>query len=282
MFSARVFKPSTSVMVALLAVGVPRPLQSVEPVDRLTVEPGAVVRWHGTGSRTCSLGGDEWPAIDDTCWYPIDILAVEGPLVLRRTRGGATELTTVRVGAYPYPEQRLTVDREMVHPPEAQLERIRLEGQRVGALWHRPGPPRFTLPLSPPLMPLPEARSFGSRRILNDQPRSPHSGVDFSSATGTPVFAAGDGLVVLADEHYFAGKSIYLDHGDQLVSMYFHLSEILVSEGDVVVSGTAIGAVGATGRATGSHLHFGIRWHGARIDPRVVLGPSSRITTIGE
>jgi murein DD-endopeptidase MepM/ murein hydrolase activator NlpD len=131
-------------------------------------------------------------------------------------------------------------------------------------------------------VPLPEARSFGSRRILNDEPRSPHSGVDFSGATGTPVFAVADGLVVLADEHYFAGKSIYIDHGDQLVSMYFHLSEISVSEGDAVLSGTSIGAVGATGRVTGTHLHFGLRWHGSRIDPRVLLGPSSKITTIGE
>jgi murein DD-endopeptidase MepM/ murein hydrolase activator NlpD len=282
MFSARVSGPTTSVLVALLTAVVPRSLSAAEPVGQLTVHPGGVVRWHGSGSWTCGLDGEEWPAIDDTCWYPIDILADEGPLTLRRTRGDATERTTVHVGPYPYPEQMLTVDPEMVRPPETQLERIRLETERVGALWNRPGPARFTLPLAPPLRPLPEARSFGSRRILNDEPRSPHSGVDFSGATGTPVFAVADGLVVLADEHYFAGKSIYIDHGDQLVSMYFHLSEISVSEGDAVLSGTSIGAVGATGRVTGTHLHFGLRWHGSRIDPRVLLGPSSKITTIGE
>jgi murein DD-endopeptidase MepM/ murein hydrolase activator NlpD len=280
MLSAGVFKPTTSVLVALFTAFVPRSLPAAEPVDRPTVDPGGVVRWQGGGSQTCGLGGEEWSAIDDLCWYPIDILADEGPLTLHRTRGGATEQTTVLVGPYPYPEQTRTVDPEMVHPPEAELERIRAEAQRVGSLWHRPGPPKFDLPLAPPLRPLPEARSFGSRRILNDEPRSPHSGVDFSVATGTPVFAVADGLVVLAAEHYFAGKSVYIDHGDQLVSMYFHLSEISVSEGDAVLSGTSIGAVGATGRVTGAHLHFGVRWHGARIDPRLLLGPPSAISTI--
>jgi hypothetical protein len=275
-------RPAFLALFVLLAVAISRPLLSAEPVDPLAVDPGTLVRWPGHGSHSCFIGEDEWPAIDDTCWYPIDILTADGPLVLGRIRDGATEHTTVHVAPYPYPEQRLTVDPEMVHPPDDQLERIRMEAERVAALWHRPGPPRFTLPLTPPLRPLPDGRSFGSRRVLNDEPRSPHSGVDFSCVTGTPVFGVADGIVVLADEHYFAGKSIYVDHGDQLVSMYFHLSEISVAEGDAVTAGDTIGAVGATGRATGAHLHFGIRWHGARIDPRVLLGSPSKITTIGE
>jgi murein DD-endopeptidase MepM/ murein hydrolase activator NlpD len=199
---------------------------------------------------------------------------------VRRTRAGAVEQATVRVRAYPYPEQRLTVEREMVHPPEEQVERIRLEAQRIAALWQQPGRPKFSLPLDPPLRPLPEARGFGARRILNNEPRSPHSGVDYASPTGTPVLAVADGIVVLAEEHYFAGKSIYIDHGDELLSMYFHLSETWVAAGDAVIAGDTIGAVGATGRVTGAHLHFGIRWHGARIDPRTLLGSPSEITTI--
>ncbi len=270
------------VLVGLLVIGAARSLASVETADRTTVDPGSIVRWHGSGTQTCALGDEQWTAVDDTCWYPIDLLTAEGPLTLRRTRAGSIERTTVVVRPYPYPVQRLTVGREMVHPPEDQLERIDLEAQRVEALWRLSGGPKFTFPLAPPLKQPPEARSFGSRRILNDEPRSPHSGVDFSCAAGTPVFAVADGVVVLADEHYFAGKCVYIDHGDQLVSMYFHLSKISVSEGDAVIAGDPVGAVGASGRVTGAHLHFGLRWHGARIDPRVLLGPRSDIATIGD
>ena len=267
-------------LVALLAIGFSRPLHPVETFGQPAVDPGGIVRWHGDGTATCSLGGNTWPAIDGTCWYPIDISTAEGPLIVRRTRNGTREQTTVHIAPYPYPEQRLTVDREMVHPPEDQLERIQREAERVATLWHRARPPECDLPLAPPLTPLPEARSFGSRRILNDEPRNPHSGVDFSCATGTPVLAVADGTVAIAEEHYFAGKSVYIDHGDELITMYFHLSEISVSEGDSIVAGQTIGAVGATGRVTGAHLHFGIRWHGARIDPRLLLGSSPAITTI--
>lgn len=268
------------VPIALFVLGAARSLSSVETVDLTVVDPGSIVRWRGSGSQSCSLGDEEWTATDDTCWYPIDLLTGEGPLVLSRTINGATERTTVYVSPYPYPVQKLTVDQQMVHPPEDQLERIELEAERVTELWRLSSPSKFTLPLAPPLRHLPKARSFGSRRILNDEPRSPHSGVDFTCAAGTPVFAVADGTVALADEHYFSGKSVYIDHGDELVSMYFHLSEISVSDGDVVTSGETIGTVGATGRATGAHLHFGVRWHGARIDPLVLMGPPSEIATI--
>ncbi len=90
--------------------------------------------------------------------------------------------------------------------------------------------------------------------------------------TGTPVLAVADGRVVLAEEHYFAGKSVYVDHGGGLLSMSFHLSEILVEEGSEVKRGQPLGEVGATGRVTGPHLHFGLRWHGARVDPERLIG----------
>jgi murein DD-endopeptidase MepM/ murein hydrolase activator NlpD len=128
--------------------------------------------------------------------------------------------------------------------------------------------------------PMPEARSFGSRRVFNDQPRGEHSGIDLSAATGTPVLAVGDGTVVLAADHFFSGRSVFIDHGDGLVSMYFHLDTIGVDTGDEIARGERLGTVGATGRVTGPHLHFGLRWRGARIDPMELIRPLDRVPAV--
>ena len=106
-------------------------------------------------------------------------------------------------------------------------------------------------------------------------PRSPHTGADYAANQGTPVLAAEAGTVRLAEEHFFSGNSIFIDHGDGLVSMYFHMHELFVSPGDRVTRGAVIGTVGSTGRSTGPHLHFGLRWRGARIDPRPLFEGSA-------
>lgn len=108
---------------------------------------------------------------------------------------------------------------------------------------------------------------FGRRSIINDQPRSPHSGVDFKAGRGTPVRAMNHGTVVLTEDRFFAGRSVVLDHGGGVLSMYFHLEKILVQNDQFVEKGQVVGLVGATGRATGPHLHLGIRINGARVDP---------------
>jgi murein DD-endopeptidase MepM/ murein hydrolase activator NlpD len=202
----------------------------------------------------------------------VDLLKGEGTLDLHRTRGGQRESVSIRVGAYPYPVQTLTLPREKVDLSPEDLARVRRESREIGRLWARTGERRFTLPLHPPLDPLPEGGRFGSRRVINGQPRSPHSGADYSAKAGEPILAVADGEVALADEHFFAGNSVFVDHGDGLISMYFHMSRILVQEGEIVRRGQVIGEVGATGRVTGPHLHFGLRWHGARIDPALLLG----------
>jgi murein DD-endopeptidase MepM/ murein hydrolase activator NlpD len=201
-------------------------------------------------------------------------------LRVERTRKGTTEYASVTVSDYPYPTQRLSVPQKMVDPPEDQLDRIRRENRRVRGLWYLGGPPAYQLPLHPPLDPLPNARSFGSRRVFNGQPGNPHSGADFSADTGTPVLAAAGGVVTIAEDHYFAGNSVFIDHGDDLITMYFHLDRIDVEEGQTVLRGEAIGTVGATGRVTGPHLHFGIRWHGARVDPSVLFEKPDSIPVI--
>jgi hypothetical protein len=247
----------------------------------IEVAPGAVVRWEGEGTERCGMGGNEWPALGGTCYFPIDLGEPQGPLRLSRWRSGARQQAQVRVGPYPYETQEIRLeDDRQVHLSAADLARHERERAQVAAIWDRRGPARFTLPLGLPLAELPAAGRFGARRIFNGEPRSPHTGADYTARAGTRVLAAADGVVALAGEHFFAGKSVYLDHGDGLFSMYFHLSRIDVEAGDEVRRGAAIGAVGATGRATGPHLHFGLRWRGARVDPAPLFGDPRRLLAV--
>jgi murein DD-endopeptidase MepM/ murein hydrolase activator NlpD len=112
---------------------------------------------------------------------------------------------------------------------------------------------------------------FGSVRILNGKPRNPHSGEDISAPMGTDVVATNDGVVRLTVDHIFSGRGVFVDHGLGFYSMYFHLSDILVKDGDLVKAGQIIGKVGATGRATGPHLHWGVKLNGARVNPYALL-----------
>lgn len=248
----------------------------------LEVVPGGIVRWSGDGISACEMDGESWPPYGGACWFPVDLMRPPGDIELARRRKGTLERATVALGDYPYPTQRLEVAPEMVSPPAHQLERIRHESERVAGLWDLGGPPRFELPLARPLEPQPEPKSFGARRIFNGEPRDPHTGIDLRASTGTPVFAAAGGRVAVAAEHYFAGRCVFLDHGGDLVTMYFHLDQLEVAEGDVVERGQRIGTVGSTGRVTGPHLHFGVRWHGARIDPVTLLGDPAGVADLAD
>lgn len=112
---------------------------------------------------------------------------------------------------------------------------------------------------------------FGSVRIMNGQARNPHNGEDIGAPMGTDVLATNNGVVRLTVDHIFSGKGVYLDHGLGFYSMYFHLSEVSVKEGDLVKAGQVVGKVGATGRATGPHLHWGVKLNGARVNPYALL-----------
>ena len=113
---------------------------------------------------------------------------------------------------------------------------------------------------------------YGSQRILNGKPRSPHLGIDFAAPKGTEVKSPADGYVTLAEKgFYFTGGSIILDHGHGVSTIYAHLDEILVKKNELIKKGQVIGKVGSTGRATGPHLHFGVNWFDAKIDPELIL-----------
>jgi murein DD-endopeptidase MepM/ murein hydrolase activator NlpD len=263
-------------VVLLVAIG-----SVAERIPVAEAAPGTVVRWEGTGTEECEMDGVRWAPLKGTCWFAVDLLQPEGEIEVKRLVDGRQERARIEVGEYPYPVQYITLENDsQVHLSDENLARVGREQARIRALWDSEGPARFELPLASPLRKRGSSGRFGSRRFFNEEPRSPHTGADYKAGTGEAVFSIADGTVVLADDLFFSGISAFIDHGDGLVSMYFHFSEILVAKGDEVRRGQQIGRVGATGRATGPHLHFGVRWHGARIDPELLLEEPGEISVI--
>lgn len=165
------------------------------------------------------------------------------------------------------PVERLTLDPAMVDPPDFELPRIARERARTRqALGLASAQRLWALPFSHPV-PGELSSMYGIGRILNGEPRSPHRGLDLEAETGQPVSAAADGVVALTGGFYYAGNCVYLDHGQGLVTMYFHLSEVRVEPGQRVARGQVLGLAGDTGRSTRSHLHFGVSALGRLVDP---------------
>jgi hypothetical protein len=168
------------------------------------------------------------------------------------------------------------VPESTVNPPPAIAERIRAEQARVARVRERDDPRLdFDGPFLRPL----EGRVsgvYGSQRILNDTPKDPHYGLDIAAPTGTPFVAPAGGVVTFADPGlYLTGGTVVLDHGHGVSSVFIHLSRIDVAIGQRIERGERIGAVGATGRASGPHLHWGMNWFDVRIDPSLLLAPGA-------
>jgi murein DD-endopeptidase MepM/ murein hydrolase activator NlpD len=158
--------------------------------------------------------------------------------------------------------------------PETERRAV-AESKQLAALYRTITPERFWRgKFTTPVAASGTGTGFGARRIINGQARSPHSGSDFSAPKGTPVVAVNAGKVALVGEFFFPGRLVVLDHGLGLYTAYFHLDTVAVAEGERVERGQTLGTVGATGRATGPHLHFGAQVAGARVDPTTLLGLS--------
>ncbi len=172
-----------------------------------------------------------------------------------------------------YKEQRLTIkNTRQVNPLPEDLKRINLEMTAQNQAYQEFSPKIpsniiFDKPVEGPL-----SSPFGLKRFFNGEPRAPHSGLDFAVPTGTPVKAPADGKVILTGNYFFNGNTVFLDHGQGLISMYCHLSVIDVAEGDSLARGEVLGKVGATGRVTGAHLHWNVSLNDARIDPAILIG----------
>jgi len=176
------------------------------------------------------------------------------------------------VAPHAYREQRLTVkNKGHVTPEPEQLERIGKERKIIdAALGNHRSIDTDGLELAAPVAGR-RSSSFGLRRFFNDQPRSPHKGMDIAAAAGTPIVAPRAGIVTATGDYFFNGNTVIVDHGQGYVTMYCHLSEIAVTEGQSLAVGEIIGAVGATGRVTGPHLHFGTYLNGTAVDPELLL-----------
>ncbi len=172
-----------------------------------------------------------------------------------------------------YEEQHLTIDDEdMVTPPEETLERIWAEQREIRAAFRsREVDAQPQLHLHTPVAEHRVSATFGLQRYLNGEPRNPHNGLDMAAPTGTPIEAAEAGRVVQTGDYYFNGKTVFIDHGAGLITMYCHLDEIDVDKGQWMERGEPIGTVGETGRVTGPHLHLSVILNGNAVDPNLFL-----------
>ena len=211
-----------------------------------------------------------------TAWavIPLDVApgAVSYRVTATRADGAASSVSReLTIEPKEFPEQRLDVESKFVNPPKAVLARIDREKKKLDAIYGRRTPLRP--PDAPFVRPVPgePTSEFGTKRVFNGEPRSPHPGIDLRAATGTPVLAAGPGRVALASDLYYSGGTVIIDHGGGLFTIYAHLSKIEAKEGTEIAEGASVGLSGATGRVTGPHLHWGARVGGSIFDPRALL-----------
>lgn len=178
---------------------------------------------------------------------------------------------TFDVYEHAYREQRLEVSKSYVSLSDENLQRVGKERHIIdAALTNWRDVPLDGVSLEPPVDG-PRSSSFGLRRYFNDEPRSPHKGMDIAAVKGTPIKAPRSGVVTATGDYFFNGNTVIIDHGQGYVTMYCHLSQIGVDKGRSVIAGEPIGAVGATGRVTGAHLHFGTYLNGTAVDPALLL-----------
>jgi murein DD-endopeptidase MepM/ murein hydrolase activator NlpD len=173
---------------------------------------------------------------------------------------------TVSLKEKKYPEEHLKVDDKMVTPPKSQLARIQREAQLTAAARRTMTEKRLWT--TPPARPVSGVftSSYGFRRVYNGVPKGYHAGTDFRAPVGTLVKAPFAGKVVLTGDHYYAGGSVFIDSGNGVISLFFHMSEVAVKKGDMIEKGQVIGKSGATGRVTGPHLHYGLSLAGQYVD----------------
>jgi murein DD-endopeptidase MepM/ murein hydrolase activator NlpD len=270
--------PRAAILLAGLAVALPALPAPAGPV----AAPGGVVRLplgkaeappqaYVEGRRLMvRREGGEWLAI---AGIPLSAKAKSTVRVEVDFGNGKREVRRVKVVDKKYLTQHLTVAPGQAELPEEQLSRYQQEREHLAQVlrtFTETGPESLAL-----LQPAPGRRSgsFGLRRVINGMPRAPHSGLDIAAPEGTPIAAPAPGRVADVGDYLFLGRTLVLDHGQGLLSLYAHLSAVDVAAGDTVPAGAPIGKVGMTGRVTGPHLHFSVYLNAVSVDPAIFLGP---------
>jgi murein DD-endopeptidase MepM/ murein hydrolase activator NlpD len=242
--------------IALVDLG---PTSATRPTARFNDKPVLIREREG-----------RWQAV---VGLPLGIAAGPHDLIVAPAGQGEMRLA-IDVAPKRYAEQHLTIkNKRKVNPNEEDMKRITAERVRISAAmnqWHEVPEPdlAFTTPLEGP-----RSDSYGKRRFFNGQPRKPHGGMDIAMPAGTPIRAAADGVVTETGDFFFNGNTVFIDHGQGLLTLYMHMQEIDVAPGQVVTKGQRIGTVGATGRVTGPHLHLSVRLNGTYVDPGLFLPP---------
>jgi murein DD-endopeptidase MepM/ murein hydrolase activator NlpD len=212
-------------------------------------------------------------------WYGIAGVSLETrpgsySLELKGTTSKSAEIAfskNIPIRAAKYPSITVTVAKRYTEPSKEQLERIHQDKTVKQDVFQHTDPERewsgkFRAPVDVPISDV-----FGTRRTFNGKVQSMHQGLDYAAPTGTPVSAVNAGTVLLAGPLYFEGNCVVLDHGQGLLTLYLHLSEIKVKLGERITRGQEIGLSGGTGRATGPHLHLAVRWQGVYLNPATLL-----------
>ncbi len=302
-----VAKISTAAMiVALGLLPIPRASSSAaqapaasaaQPALEIThrgraVRPGEVLELTATSTQpldtvTATLGGRSfpfWPDGSNARWRGLIGLDVEtepGPLTIaiagtHLTRDTITTTYTLDVSPASFRERHLKVEPKYVEPPPEVRARIEREAARLGAIYQS-----STTDLVPDLefvAPVPHRASspFGARSVFNGVPLGRHSGVDFDSPAGAVIRAPSPGRIALVDDLYYTGNTVVMDHGRGLISVFAHMAKTTARADETVATGAPLGTVGATGRATGPHLHWTVRISGTRVDPLSLLALAAR------
>ncbi|MCG3189974.1 MAG: hypothetical protein LKCHEGNO_02525 [Burkholderiaceae bacterium] len=265
--------PLCALMLPLAAAA-----QMPELPQQLGVPGGVVALPLGAAPQRPQARANEVPLMvlgEPSNWVAlvgIPLSAKPGSATIEVRRGAQAEVrVSYRIAPKQYAEQRLTVAPRTVDlSPEdlARYEREREHQSKVIAIFSDTLP--AMLRMRPPV-PGVRSSSFGLRRVFNGQPRAPHSGMDIAAAAGTPVVAPAAGRVIDRGNYFFNGNTVWIDHGAGLLSMLCHLSAIDVEPGQEVAAGQRVGAVGATGRVTGPHLHWSLSLNRAMVDPALFV-----------
>jgi murein DD-endopeptidase MepM/ murein hydrolase activator NlpD len=243
------------------------------------VRPGDAVLVRVAGSAAeprGTLAGRElrfWNAGEEGWWAltPLPIEAAPGTSRVRVTAGGSSLTAELEVVAPGFASHALTLAKKYVEPPRSVKQRMAEDHRAFAEAFAQPfGPPLFQAGFDWPRR-APTSGRFGDQRVLNGKKASVHYGLDITGPRGAPIAAANDGVVVIARDAYLSGNTVVIWHGAGVYTAYFHLDRMSVQAGQRVGRGEPIGALGATGRATGPHLHWGVKVGGLYVDPESLL-----------